>query len=81
VLCADLNQNAANETVEIIREENGTANAICADVTRHDDIRRMVKGCTSTYYATKAAMIHITHTTAVQYAPKHIRVNAVLPGL
>src|SRR5258708_16820846 len=35
----------------------------------------------STYYATKAAMIHLTHTTAVQYAPKHIRVNTVLPGL
>jgi NAD(P)-dependent dehydrogenase (short-subunit alcohol dehydrogenase family) len=26
-------------------------------------------------------MIHLTRTTAVQYAPKHIRVNAVLPGL
>jgi NAD(P)-dependent dehydrogenase (short-subunit alcohol dehydrogenase family) len=35
----------------------------------------------STYYATKAGMIHLTRTTAVQYAPKHIRVNAVLPGL
>jgi NAD(P)-dependent dehydrogenase (short-subunit alcohol dehydrogenase family) len=35
----------------------------------------------STYYATKAAMIHLTRTTAAQYAPKHIRVNAVLPGL
>jgi len=35
----------------------------------------------STYYATKAAMIHLTRTTAVHYAPKHIRVNAVLPGL
>lgn len=35
----------------------------------------------STYYATKAAMIHLTRTTAVQYAPKHIRVNTVLPGL
>ena len=156
VLCADVNENAANETVEIIRQENGTANAICADVTSHDDIRRMVKACTdlygridvvdynvglahvggvvelpeeewdrifavnlkgcfltmkhvipimekqgggsiinissvagirytgvpySTYYATKAAMIHLTRTTAVQYAPKHIRVNTVLPGL
>jgi NAD(P)-dependent dehydrogenase (short-subunit alcohol dehydrogenase family) len=35
----------------------------------------------SSYYATKAAMIHLTRTTAAQYAAKHIRVNAVLPGL
>ena len=49
MLCADVNQNAANETVEIIRQEKGTANAICADVTSHDDIRRMVKACTDLY--------------------------------
>jgi NAD(P)-dependent dehydrogenase (short-subunit alcohol dehydrogenase family) len=49
VLCADVNQNAASETVEIIRQENGTANAICADVTSHDDIRRMGKACTDLY--------------------------------
>ncbi len=35
----------------------------------------------ATYYATKAAMNHLTRTTAVQYAPKNIRVNAILPGL
>jgi NAD(P)-dependent dehydrogenase (short-subunit alcohol dehydrogenase family) len=35
----------------------------------------------ATYYATKSAMNHLTRTTAVQYAPKKIRVNAVLPGL
>src|SRR5205085_11881332 len=35
----------------------------------------------STYYATKAAMNQLTRTTAAQYASKHIRVNAVLPGL
>ena len=35
----------------------------------------------ATYSATKAAMNHLTRTTAVQYASKHIRVNAVLPGL
>jgi NAD(P)-dependent dehydrogenase (short-subunit alcohol dehydrogenase family) len=156
VVCADVNEDAANETVEIIRRENGMANAVRADVTSHDDIRHMVEACMdvygridvvdynvglahvggvvelpeeewdrifavnlkgcfltmkhvipimetqgggsiinissvagirytgvpySTYYATKAAMIHLTRTTAVQYAPKHIRVNAVLPGL
>jgi NAD(P)-dependent dehydrogenase (short-subunit alcohol dehydrogenase family) len=156
VVCADVNEHAANETVDIIQQENGVAAAIRADVTCHDDIWRMVRACAdiygrvdivdynvglahlggvvelpeedwdrvfavnlkgcyltmkhvipimeqqgggsiinisslagirytgvpySTYYATKAAMIHLTRTTAVQYAPKHIRINAVLPGL
>jgi NAD(P)-dependent dehydrogenase (short-subunit alcohol dehydrogenase family) len=35
----------------------------------------------SAYYATKAAMSHLTRATAVQYAAKRIRVNAILPGL
>jgi NAD(P)-dependent dehydrogenase (short-subunit alcohol dehydrogenase family) len=35
----------------------------------------------ATYYATKAAMNHLTRTTAAQYASKKIRVNAILPGL
>lgn len=35
----------------------------------------------ATYYATKAALNHLTRTTAAQYAPKKIRVNAILPGL
>jgi NAD(P)-dependent dehydrogenase (short-subunit alcohol dehydrogenase family) len=156
VLCADISEDAAKETAEIIRRENGTAQAIRADVMSHADIRRIVEACLdaygridvvdynvglavvggvaelpeeewdrvfavnlkgcyltmkhvipimerqgggsivnissiagirytgvpySTYYATKAAMIHLTRTTAAQYAPKHIRVNAVLPGL
>ncbi len=34
-----------------------------------------------TYATTKAAMNQMTRTTAVEYAPKNIRVNAVLPGL
>ena len=49
VLCADVNEDAANETVQLIRQENGMANATCADVTSHDDIRRMVKACTDIY--------------------------------
>jgi NAD(P)-dependent dehydrogenase (short-subunit alcohol dehydrogenase family) len=35
----------------------------------------------ATYYATKAALNHLTRTTAVQYAAEKIRVNAILPGL
>lgn len=35
----------------------------------------------ATYYASKAALSHLTRTTAVQYAPKKVRVNAILPGL
>src|SRR6201996_8757654 len=34
-----------------------------------------------TYATSKAAMNQMTRTTAVQYAPDHIRVNAILPGL
>jgi NAD(P)-dependent dehydrogenase (short-subunit alcohol dehydrogenase family) len=35
----------------------------------------------ATYYATKAALNQLTKTTAVEYASKRIRVNAILPGL
>ncbi len=35
----------------------------------------------ATYYATKAALSHLTRTVAAQYAPKQIRANAILPGL
>lgn len=35
----------------------------------------------ASYSATKAALNHLTRATAVQYAPKKIRVNAILPGL
>ena len=35
----------------------------------------------ASYSATKAAMNHLTRTTAAEYAPRGIRINAVLPGL
>jgi NAD(P)-dependent dehydrogenase (short-subunit alcohol dehydrogenase family) len=33
------------------------------------------------YNASKAAMNQMTRTTAVEFAPQHVRVNAILPGL
>ena len=35
----------------------------------------------ATYSASKAAMNHMTRTTAVEYAARGIRINAILPGL
>lgn len=35
----------------------------------------------ATYYASKAALNHLTRTTAVEFAARRVRVNAVLPGL
>ena len=35
----------------------------------------------TTYYASKAGMIQLSKAVAVEYAPKNIRVNCVLPGL
>ena len=35
----------------------------------------------STYYSSKAALNHLSRTTAAEYASKHVRVNAILPGL
>jgi NAD(P)-dependent dehydrogenase (short-subunit alcohol dehydrogenase family) len=35
----------------------------------------------ATYYASKAALNHLTSTTAIEYARKGIRINTILPGL
>ncbi len=35
----------------------------------------------ASYYASKAALNHLTRTTAVEFASRGMRVNAVLPGL
>jgi NAD(P)-dependent dehydrogenase (short-subunit alcohol dehydrogenase family) len=156
VLCVDINLEAAEETVGIIKRERGDARAFQGDVTNTADVAAMTEACLNaysridvlvnnvgiaavggvvdvseeewdrvmainlkscflgmkhvipimeskdggsiinissiasirytgvpyaTYYASKAAMNHLTRTTAAQYAPKKIRVNAILPGL
>lgn len=156
VFCADINDAAAKETVDIIHGEGGEAEACRTDASRADDVQRMVEACLqrfgridildnnvgiaevggvvelteqtwdrvfsinlkscfltmkhvipamerqgggsivnissiasirytgvpyATYYATKAAINHLTRTAAIQYAAKKLRVNAILPGL
>jgi len=43
VLIADLNEDMANERAGMVRERGGTAEALRADMTKHDDIRGMVQ--------------------------------------
>ncbi|MXN65865.1 glucose 1-dehydrogenase [Stappia sp. GBMRC 2046] len=156
VVCADIDEAAAEETRSIIEGEGGSAISVRCDVTKSSDVEAMVARTVdiygtidildnnvgiaevggvvelpekewdrvnavnlksvfltmkhvipvmrtagggsivnissiasirytgvpyATYYATKAAVNHLTRTTAVQYAGEHIRVNAVLPGL
>jgi len=156
VVCVDRNEEAARETVDLVKGEGGEAIAVGADATRASDVAEMaaatvehfhridilhnnigivasggvvdlaeaewdrvmdvnLKTCFLTmkyvipimerqgggsivnvssvaslthtgvdycsYAATKAGMNHLTSVTAVQYAPKNIRVNAILPGL
>lgn len=49
VVCFDLDQRAAQETVEIIRGEGGDAIAVSGDATQSADIKRAVDACTETY--------------------------------
>jgi NAD(P)-dependent dehydrogenase (short-subunit alcohol dehydrogenase family) len=156
VFCVDRNAAAAEETVNIIKGEGGSAAAFTADVSRASEVEAMVEACLKTYGridvldnnvgiaemgcvvklaeaewdrvfavnlksaylamkhvipvmvkqgggsiinissiasirhvgisyvsygASKAAMNQMTRTTAVEYAPDHVRVNAILPGL
>jgi len=156
VLCVDVEEDAARETVEIIRGEGGEAEVCRADASRAADVEHAVAACVERfgrldvldnnvgiveigdvvalseerwdrifainlkscflamkhaipvmerqgggaivnissvasirhsgvpyagYYTTKAAMNHLTATTAVDFAAKNVRVNAVLPGL
>jgi NAD(P)-dependent dehydrogenase (short-subunit alcohol dehydrogenase family) len=156
VFCADINADAAAETVALITGEGGDAVAHRADVSKAADVAAMVEACAAaygrvdvldnnvgiaemggvvevaeadwdrvfavnlksayltmkhviplmerqgggsiinissiasirytgvpyaTYYATKAALNQLTRTTAVEYASRRVRVNAILPGL
>ncbi len=156
VFCVDRNGAAAEETLQIIEGEGGTATAFTADVSKAAEVEAMVAACMKaygridvldnnvgiaevgsvvdvaesewdrvfavnlksaflamkhvipimarqgggsiinissiasirhvgisyvSYNASKAAMNQMTRSTAVEFASKHVRVNAILPGL
>ena len=49
VLCVDLNEAAAQETVAIIRSEGGQAEPLQADATIEADVTRTVETCLNRY--------------------------------
>ena len=49
VFCVDRNGKAAQETVDIILSEGGTAVAFTADVSKAGDVEAMVAACLKTY--------------------------------
>ena len=49
VVAADLQPEGNAETVRSIQAEGGTASAVQADVTRYDDVKRMVATAADTY--------------------------------
>ncbi|MFC1977726.1 SDR family NAD(P)-dependent oxidoreductase, partial [Chloroflexota bacterium] len=49
VACADLNLDAAEETVTMIKSEGGEATAIQADVTKESDAKKLVEATISKY--------------------------------
>lgn len=49
VLCVDLNEAAAQETVEIIRSDGGQAEPLHADATNGTDVARAVETCLDRY--------------------------------
>ncbi|KIZ34364.1 SDR family NAD(P)-dependent oxidoreductase, partial [Rhodopseudomonas palustris] len=49
VFCVDRNGTAAQQTVDYIASEGGTASAFTADVSRGDEVEAMVATCLRTY--------------------------------
>ena len=47
IVAVDLNEDAANETKDIIEEEGGACVAVVADVSQADQVAAMVLGCVS----------------------------------
>ena len=49
VACADINLEAAEETVQMIRDEGGEAIAVQADVTKESDAKKLIEATISKY--------------------------------
>ncbi len=49
VLCSDINEAAARETAEIVRQEGGAAEVFACDVSRSDQVAAMVARCRAAF--------------------------------
>ena len=62
----------------------GAAVVVCArsldEAERTASAIRDTGGTALPYGAAKAALNHVTRVTALEWAPRHIRVNAIAPG-
>jgi len=45
VVCVDWNPDAAGETVQLIRDEKGSAQAVACDITKEDQVASVVERC------------------------------------
>ena len=49
VVAVDFNSRGNQETVDMVAQSGGTATAVAADVSRHEDVRRMIAAAVEAY--------------------------------
>nr|MBF0682804.1 SDR family oxidoreductase [Pseudomonas sp.] len=68
VVCIDASREAAEETVELVRREGGTATAVTADVSDGEAIRPLVQQCASTMGGLDGMMLNVGISSALPLA-------------
>jgi NAD(P)-dependent dehydrogenase (short-subunit alcohol dehydrogenase family) len=61
VLCSDINEAAARETADIIRQEGGAAEVFACDVSKSDQVAAMVARCRAAFGGRGSGRIDILH--------------------
>lgn len=72
VVCIDASREAAEETVELVRREGGTATAVTADVSDGDGIRPLVQRCAETMGGLDGMMLNVGISSALPLAQQTV---------